>query len=125
ARGVATAPAFTANTIAGSYNVTATAFGGSNPSTTFALSNAPQLPSVSVAFGPFGEVLVVVRPDGTLTQYDAFGAHALGAGVSYASVAFGPAGEVLLVTRADGTLTQYDASGAHVLGAGVGAASVA
>src|SRR5207244_2252865 len=35
-------------------------------------------PFVSTALGPPGEVLEVVRPDGTLTQYDIGGAHALG-----------------------------------------------
>src|SRR5262249_33676760 len=30
-----------------------------------------QAPSVSVAFGPAGQVVVVVSPDGTLTQFDA------------------------------------------------------
>ncbi|HLX61114.1 MAG TPA: Ig-like domain-containing protein, partial [Planctomycetota bacterium] len=39
--GLATATAFTANTIAGSYNVTAAASGGTNPSTNFALTNNP------------------------------------------------------------------------------------
>ncbi len=82
-------------------------------------------PPVSITFGPFGPVTEVVRADGTLTQYDAFGAHLLGGGVRSASVAFGPAGEVVLVTRADGTLTQYDSAGAHLLGAGAQSAGVA
>jgi hypothetical protein len=41
ASGRATAPTFTANTTAGTYMVTAQAMGGSNPSTTFTLTNTP------------------------------------------------------------------------------------
>ncbi len=41
ATGRATAPTFTANTTAGTYMVTAQAMGGSNPSTTFTLTNSP------------------------------------------------------------------------------------
>src|SRR5262249_48086275 len=70
-------------------------------------ANLPQV-SVSVAFGPFGEVILLTGPDGTLTQFDAFGAHVLGGGIRSASIAFGPAGEVILVTTLDGTLTQFD-----------------
>ena len=65
-----------------------------------------------------------VSADGVLTQYDAFGAHALFKGVRSASVAFGPRGEVLDVVFQDGTLTQYDAKGAHALFGGVVAAQV-
>jgi hypothetical protein len=82
-------------------------------------------PSVSVAFGPFGEVLEVVFPDGTLEQVDSSGTHVLGGGVRSASVAFGPAGEVFEVVFPDGTLEQVDAFGTHVLGGGVRSASVA
>jgi hypothetical protein len=82
-------------------------------------------PSVSVAFGPAGEVLEVVSSAGVLTQYDASGAHVLGGGVRFASVAFGPAGEELLVTFLDGRLVQFDAGGALTLGGGVQSASVA
>jgi hypothetical protein len=74
---------------------------------------------VGSAFGPFGQVVEVVSPDGTLTQFDAFGAHVLGGGVRSASVAFGPAGLELLVTSADGTLTRFSAAGAETLGGGV------
>jgi sugar lactone lactonase YvrE len=81
---------------------------------------------VSAAFGPAGEVLLVTRSDGSLTQYDAAGAHPLGSGVQAASVAFTPAGsEVLDVTYAGGALYQYDAAGAHLVGSGVQSASVA
>jgi hypothetical protein len=82
-------------------------------------------PSVSVAFGPFGEVLEVVNPNGILTQFDVFGAHVVSGGVRFASVAFGPFGEVLLVTSQNGILAQYDILGAHVLGGGVLSASIA
>jgi hypothetical protein len=70
-----------------------------------------------VAFGPFGEVLLVVRPDGGLTQYDAFGGHFLGLGVTSASVAFDSDGtEVLDLIFASGLLAQFDGTGEHVLG---------
>jgi hypothetical protein len=75
-------------------------------------------PSVSVAFGPFGEVVELVSPNGILTQFDIFGAHVLGGGVRSASVAFGPPGEELLVTFQNGALTLFDAAGAHPLGTG-------
>jgi hypothetical protein len=83
-----------------------------------------QPPSVSVAFGPAGEVMEVVNAQGVLTQFDASGAHTVGGGVRAASVAFGPAGWTLLVTYQNGTLEQYDASGAHVFGGGVLSASL-
>src|SRR4051812_16817584 len=84
---------------------------------------APQA-SASLAFGPTGPVLELVRPDGTLTQYDSTGAHVLGGGVASASVAFGPAGQALLVTFQDGRLTLFDSGGAHQLGGGVRSASI-
>jgi hypothetical protein len=105
-----------------------------SPGITFTLPSPPAPPasgilpppSVSVAFGPFGEVLEVVGPTGTLTQYDAFGAHVLGGGVRAASVAFGPSGEELLVTFQNGALTLFDATGVHPLGSsGVLSASIA
>ncbi len=101
--------------------------GTANPPTTTAVTaSVPAVtPSVSVAFGPFGEVLEVVGSDGTLTQFDAFGAHTLLGGVRSASVLFGPLGEVLLVVGQDGTLTQYDALGTHTLLGGVRAAGAA
>ncbi len=49
ATGRANAPAFVANTIAGSYTVTAQAAGGSNPSTTFNLTNTPGAPATLTA----------------------------------------------------------------------------
>jgi hypothetical protein len=80
----------------------------------------------SVAFSPFGEVLVVVFTDGTLTQFDSLGAHRLGNGVQFATAAYGPSGEVLEVVYTGGGLTQFDSSGAHVLlSSGVQFASVA
>src|SRR4051794_40899430 len=53
--------------------------------------------SVGVAFGPTGEVLVVVDGAGNLIQLDSNGSHVLGNQVQAASVAFGPSGEVLAV----------------------------
>src|SRR5207302_2053746 len=81
------------------------------------------------AFGPFGELLVVVGTDGTVAQYDVAGAHSLtkmlGLGsVLSASVGFGPKGEVLAVVTPDNLLTQYDAAGAHFLLGNVLSASV-
>ncbi|QJX00047.1 beta strand repeat-containing protein [Frigoriglobus tundricola] len=82
--------------------------------------------SVSVAFGPQGEVLEVIDSTGTLTQYDAAGAHAIIGGVADASVAFGPNGQVFLITYQDGSLVQYDAAGTHVLiASGVSSATLA
>ncbi|QJW98370.1 right-handed parallel beta-helix repeat-containing protein [Frigoriglobus tundricola] len=93
---------------------------------------APPAPSlenlsgaVSVAFGPQGEVLIVVDASGLLTQYDATGAHPLATGVRSAGVAFGPRGEVLVVTDQTGSLVQYDASGVHPLADGIVSAAVA
>jgi uncharacterized repeat protein (TIGR01451 family) len=92
-------------------------------------SNSPPMdppPSVSVAFGPFGEVVALVSPTGTLTQFDAFGAHVLGGGVRSASVAFSAIGEELLLTYQTGALALFDAAGVHVLGtSGVLSASIA
>jgi hypothetical protein len=86
---------------------------------------APSPPSVSVAFGPFGEVLVVVGANGSLTQLDAFGAHTVPGNYRGASVAFGPLGEVLVAVGQDGSLTQFDALGTHALAGGASAAEVA
>src|SRR5262249_39362688 len=80
-------------------------FGASTDIGAFEFQAPP--PCVSVAFGPQGEVAEVVRADGTLIQFDAFGAHVLGGGVRSASVAFGPFGEMLLITFQSGTLTQF------------------
>jgi len=125
AGGLATAPPLVANGTSGNFQVTATAAG--SPSAAFALSNVAALPPfVSVAFGPFGQVLEVVNPQGILTQYDAFGAHVLGGGVRTASVAFNPGGgEELLITFQSGLVELFDASGGHVLGGGVRSASLA
>jgi hypothetical protein len=83
-------------------------------------------PSVSVAFGPAGEVIELVNSAGVLTQFSAAGAQVLGGGVRSASVAFGPNGEVLEVVTLGGVLTQFDSTGAHQLGgAGVQSASIA
>jgi hypothetical protein len=83
-------------------------------------------PSVSVAFGPFGEVVELVNSQGVLTQFSAAGAQVLGGGVRSASIAFGPGGGVLEIVGVDGALTQFDATGVHQLsGGGVQSASVA
>src|SRR5205807_1962815 len=76
--------------------------------------------SAAVAFGPFGEVLVVTGLDGSIAQFDAAGAHDLTGllrlgPVRSVGVAFGPSGEALVVTGLDGSLTQFDAAGAHDL----------
>lgn len=49
ASGRATAPTFTADTVAGNYTVTAQAAGGSNPSTTFSLTNTAGPPAAVTA----------------------------------------------------------------------------
>jgi hypothetical protein len=85
-----------------------------------------QAPSVSVAFGPAGEVVEVVYSSGALYQFDAAGAHYIGGGVRSASVAFYAGGEVLLVTFPSGALVQYDSAGAHPLAnGGIRSASLA
>jgi hypothetical protein len=83
-------------------------------------------PAVSVAFGPFGEVVELVDSAGNLTQFDESGPHFLGGGVRSASVAFFAGTEVLLITSQSGVLTQFDAFGVHtVRNSGVLSASVA
>jgi hypothetical protein len=85
-----------------------------------------QAPSVSVAFGPAGEVVEVVYSNGNLFQFDVAGAHYLGGGVRSASVAFYGGSEVLLLTYQGGVLYQFDAGGTHLLaGGGIGSASLA
>ncbi len=100
---------------------------GANNTFSFSSTVEPQQPQVSVAFGPFGEVVEMVSSSGQLTQFDVFGAHQLGTGgVRSASVTFGPNGEVLEVVGFNGILTQFDASGHHQLGGmGVESATVA
>ena len=71
--------------------------------------------SASFAVGPFGEVAEVVSQDGTLTQIDATGAHALFGGVVAAQVSFGATGETLDVVFASGHALQLDAFGVHQL----------
>ena len=74
-------------------------------------------PSMSVAFGPQGEVLKVVSTAGGLTQFDASGVHQLGgAGVRSAGVAFFANSELLDIIFSDGTLDQFDSFGVHRLG---------
>jgi len=86
---------------------------------------AVRVTSVSVAFGPQGEVVEAVDSSGVLTQYDATGAHPLIGGVASVSVAFGPQGEVFEVVSTSGVLTQYDSAGARVIAGGVRSANVA
>ena len=88
-------------------------------------SNA-SMPSVSVAFGPAGEVTEVVGRDGVLTQFDATSTRILATNVRSASVAFTPGGqEIMVVVYGDGSLYQFDQFGSRLLGAGVLSASVA
>jgi lysophospholipase L1-like esterase len=77
--------------------------------------------SASIAVGPFGVVLEIVDQNGTLTQYDKFGAHRLFSGVAAAQVSFGASGasgasgEVLDVFFTNGLALQFDAHGVHLL----------
>jgi hypothetical protein len=64
ASGRATAPTFTANTIAGGYLVTAQAAGGGNPSTTFSLTNNPEAPD------HFAVTTTAANPDVAGTPFD-------------------------------------------------------
>jgi hypothetical protein len=91
-----------------------------------AYERAVPFTSVSVAFGPAGQVVEVVDSAGNLTQFDAAGTHYIGGGVRSASVAFYANSEVLLVTYQNGVLYQFDAGGAHLLaGGGIRSASLA
>jgi hypothetical protein len=72
ASGRATAPAFTANTIAGAYMVMAQAAGGSNPTTSFNLTNLPAAAS-SLALTDLPASLVAGTPNVlTVTARDPF-----------------------------------------------------
>ena len=72
-------------------------------------------PYVSVAVGPVGGVLELVNSSGTLTQFDASGAHVISGGIRSASVSFDPRGnEVLLITYQSGALVLFDSGGAHI-----------
>ncbi len=78
ASGQATAPAFTANTIAGSYTVTAQVAGGSNPSTSFNLTNLPAAAS-SFTLTDLPAALTAGTPTTfTVTARDPFGNVATG-----------------------------------------------
>src|SRR5262249_8384535 len=88
------------HSITANYTSNSAAFATSGRSVTQTVNPPP--PSVSVAFGPGGEVMEVVNAAGVLMQLDAFGAHVLGGGARAASVAFGPFGEVLLITYQSG-----------------------
>jgi hypothetical protein len=102
---------------------------GAQTVSTYTLTGTALLPpSVSAAFGPFGQVIELVNSQGVLTQVDAFGTLVVGGGVRAASVAFVNGSAVLLVTFQNGGLAQYDAAGAHEVaapGSGVQDASVA
>jgi hypothetical protein len=92
------------------------------PSVTPALP-PPQIESA--AFGPKGEVIDVVLPNGILLQFDNTGVHVLAFGVLSVDVAFNHGKEVLEVVFAPGILIQFDKfdhSGPHrsqVLATGV------
>jgi hypothetical protein len=104
----------------------------SQTATTTASVSVVLPPSVSVAFGPNGEVREVVDSQGDWTETDFTGTHGMGAGgVRFVGVAFaGNGSKVLLVTLADGSLRLFQGGGFVVLGQGgaqsnVQAASVA
>jgi hypothetical protein len=81
--------------------------------------------SASVAFGPQGEIMVVVFQDGRLVQFDASGVHLLASGVLSAGVGLNGGQEVVEVVFQGGTLVQFDATGGHQLATNVRSASVA
>ncbi len=72
ASGRATAPAFIANTIAGSYVVTAQASGGSNPITSFSLTNTPAAASNFTLTGLPADLVAGTPGTLTVTARDAF-----------------------------------------------------
>jgi hypothetical protein len=112
ANGVAVAPAFTANTLAGNYTVTATASGGNSPAVVFNLTNTAATPAAIVAtsgsnqsasFGSnFAAPLVV-------TVTDAFGNPVPGVAVTFTGPASGPSatfpGGATAITGANGQAT--------------------
>jgi hypothetical protein len=76
ASGRATTPTFTANTVAGGYNVTARASGGSNPSTIFSLTNTAGAPATLTATAGSNQSATVNTAFGTAllaTLTDQFG----------------------------------------------------
>ncbi len=72
ASGRATAPAFVANTIAGSYMVTAQAAGGSNPITSFSLTNTPAAASSFTLTGLPANLIAGTPGTLTVTAHDPF-----------------------------------------------------
>ncbi len=72
ASGRATAPAFIANTIAGSYTVTAQAAGGSNPTTSFSLTNTPAAATSFSLMGLPPRLVAGTATDFTITARDPF-----------------------------------------------------
>jgi hypothetical protein len=77
-----------------------------------------------VAFGPAGEVLVLVTTFGRLYQVDMFGTHVLANGVRSASVGFNPSGEVLVEVTTSGNVVRVDSSGSKTITGGALSASI-
>ncbi len=78
ASGRATAPTFTANTIAGSFIVMAQAAGGSSPSTSFSLTNTPAAASTLIVAGFPSPVTAGTAGNFTVTAQDPYGNTATG-----------------------------------------------
>jgi hypothetical protein len=111
ASGRASAPTFMANTKAGTYMVTAQAMGGSNPSTTFTLTNAPGAPTAFTVTAGNNQSTTVGTAFPTslmVTLADQFGNGVPGVNIVFTEVMFsGSAGAYLM----GGSVGTTDAKG--------------
>ena len=95
ASGRATTPALMASTLTGSFTVTARASGGSNPLTSFNLTNAPGAPAVLTATAGSNQRATVNTPFATnlvATLTDQFGNRVPGVLITFTAPASGPSG---------------------------------
>ncbi len=95
ASGRATAPALMANTLTGSYTVTARAQGGSNPLTSFSLTNTPGAPAVLTATAGSNQRATVNTPftaNLVATLTDQFGNRVPGVLITFMAPATGASG---------------------------------
>jgi hypothetical protein len=101
ANGLVTAPPFVANGTAGSYQVTATAAGGSNPSTAFNLSNAPANTTTTAGAAAIQFPSVTIVPNLlALNQTETIAVHVSGPGgvVNQGTVTFSVNGHSMSVS---------------------------
>jgi hypothetical protein len=112
AAGRATAPTFTANTLAGSYLVMAQAAGGSNPSASFDLTNTPAMASTLIVAGFPSPVTAGTPGKFTVTAQDPYGNVATG----YTGRVHFTSGDAQAALPDDYTFQAAD-NGRHVFGA--------